>query len=59
MLPRACALVDVGGQLDAAGLAAPADLDLRLDHDGQPDRSATATASSTVSATPPGDTAMP
>ena len=59
MFPACVAdLVGVVGQLDAAGLAAAADLHLGLDDDRVAGRSASATASSTVSATPPGDTGM-
>ena len=60
MLPACVAdLVGVVGELDAAGLAAAADLHLGLHDDGVagPVRPR-ATASSTVSATPPGLTGM-
>ena len=53
------ALVGVVGQLDAAGLAPPADVHLGLDHDRIADASAAATASSTVVTARPRDTGMP
>jgi hypothetical protein len=52
-------LVGVVGQLDAAGLAAAADLDLGLDHHRVADAVGDATASSTVVTASPGETGMP
>ena len=52
-------LVGVLGELDAAGLAAPADLHLRLDDDRIAGGLGARTASSTVSATSPAETGMP
>ena len=49
----------VVGQLDAAGLAAAAHLDLGLDHHRVAGSAAATTASSTVSATPPLEMGMP
>ena len=51
--------VDVVGQLHAAGLAATADLHLGLDDDGIADALGDLDGLSTVSATSPGETAMP
>jgi len=52
-------LVLARGELDAAALPRPPTLTWALMTTGKPTRAATSSASSTVSATPPGETGMP